>query len=746
MTIQNVPGQSGPWRIPALLLAGTIMTSAHPALAQNATPQPVGVDPNAIVVTATHRSETLQHVPVSIQAISNIKLEQHQVNDIDDYVKLLPSVSYQTYGPGQTQIFFRGISSGGDGGYGIRGGSLPASGLYIDEIPVTTIGNAVDIHTYDMARVEALSGPQGTLFGASSLAGTLRLITNQPDPDKFSGGYDLTANKFGKGDAGATVEGFVNLPLAKGVAIRLVGFYEHDGGYISNVPSTRTYTLGNNDPSNNITINNSKYVKNNFNDVDTYGGRATLKVEVDDKWSITPAIIYQHQVANGAFLYDPAEGDLKVNDFTPDMNTDHWYQASLTIQGKVGNWDVIYAGGYMNRHIANQADYSYYTVAYDKMPGYTKFADGKGGYLDPTYLYSGSDYITKQTHELRLSSPVDRPLRLLTGLFLQRQTDHAIAHFAINGLAAIPDSPAVPNCGDSLFCTNEQIVDRDYAAFAELSYDIVPNLTLTGGVRAFKYDNSALGFSGYLSDATSGSCYATSQPGLPCISINKDTSGTGETHKINLSWRIDPERMLYATLSTGYRPGGFNRRALVNPFKPDTLDNYEIGWKTSWFNHRLIINGAAFIEEWHNLQYGLAPVGSGGVINIYNAGNAEVKGVEGDATLRPMRGLTLSASGTYIDAKLTTNFCSFDANGNPDCVNGTVAAPAGTPLPIQPKVKFNATVRYEFALGTLKSFAQVAMLHQSSTRSWLTDTEANLLGPTRPFSTFDFSAGISRGS
>jgi outer membrane receptor protein involved in Fe transport len=132
-------------------------------------------------------------------------------------VKLLPSVSFNSFGPGQSQVYFRGINSGGDG---LDVGSLPTVGTYLDDIPVTTVGNSIDLHLYDINRVEALAGPQGTLFGASSLAGTLRIITNKPVMDKIEGGYDLQVNKFGKGNAGGTAEAFINLPLAHNVAIR----------------------------------------------------------------------------------------------------------------------------------------------------------------------------------------------------------------------------------------------------------------------------------------------------------------------------------------------------------------------------------------------------------------------------------------------------------------------------------------------------------------------------------------------
>ena len=173
-----------------------------------------------VIVTAQKRSEDLQKVPISLTVLGTEQLEQHQVANFDDFAKLLPSVSYQSLGPGQMQLYFRGIASGGDG---LHAGSLPATGMYLDETPVTTIAGSLDIHMYDIQRVEALAGPQGTLYGASSLSGTLRIITNKPDPTKFSASYDVQATKYGQGDGGGSFEGYVNVPLADKAAVRLVG-------------------------------------------------------------------------------------------------------------------------------------------------------------------------------------------------------------------------------------------------------------------------------------------------------------------------------------------------------------------------------------------------------------------------------------------------------------------------------------------------------------------------------------------
>src|SRR6202790_4239428 len=170
-----------------------------------------------VVVTAQKRSEDLQKVPISLQVLGNERLQELQVHDFDDTAKFLPSLSYKSIGPGQAELFFRGISSGAGA---LHAGFLPSSGLYVDDIPVTTVAGSLDLHVYDIARVEALSGPQGTLYGASSLSGTLRIITNKPDPSAFSAGYDVKADKWLHGGPGGSVEGYVNIPLSEHAAVR----------------------------------------------------------------------------------------------------------------------------------------------------------------------------------------------------------------------------------------------------------------------------------------------------------------------------------------------------------------------------------------------------------------------------------------------------------------------------------------------------------------------------------------------
>ena len=737
----------------AMLLATSAL--AMPALAQTAagstssgsgTANGNDAQNGEIIVTATKRSENIQNVPISMQALGSVTLAQHQVQSFDDYAKLLPSVSYQSFGPGQSELYFRGIATGGDG---IASGPLPGSGLYVDEIPLTTIGGAVDFHVYDINRVEALAGPQGTLFGASSLSGTLRIITNQPDSSRFTAGYDLQGDKFGGGNAGGQAEGFVNVPLGEHAAIRLVGFYDHEGGYIDNTYGTRTYERPNDYTDDGsvvdspLTVNNAKFAKKNFNDTDTYGGRALLKVDLGDDWTITPGIMYQHLKANGTYLYDPRVGDLEVHDFTPDKDKDKWYLASMTVQGKLGNWDVTYAGSYFDRKVDLTQDYSYFSVAYDGNVDYNYYKDAAGNDIDPTQIYHTNDHYTKMSHELRVSSPKEDSVRLTAGMFMQRQTDKHYADYEIDGLstaAVYYDTPVPGGNPNDVFFTDIKRVDRDYAMFGEASWDILSNLTLTGGIRGFMADNSLDGFSGGSYTLPQFGCTTTAQA---CQSIKKNYQQTGETHKANLTWKINPTKMVYVTYSTGFRPGGNNRPAFAvgqvqnpAPYKADTITNYEIGWKTSWFDHTLRVNGALFWEDWKNVQYS-----EPGILGIYytvNAGKARSRGVEGDVSWTVAHHLTLSGSGTYVDAKLTSAFLGQDADGNP-----VVLAPSGTRLPVTPKFKITGTARYDFEIGAYKPFLQATVNHQSGTTQYLTTAGEAEIGGTKGFTTFDFSGGLT---
>jgi iron complex outermembrane recepter protein len=729
---------------------------------------------DTITVTAQKRTENLQKVPVSIQAISETKLKQQDVMDFDDYAKLLPSLSYGTVGggvfsgPGFAQVYMRGVASGGDGNHS---GSQPSVGMYLDEQPITTIEGSLDIHIYDVQRIEALAGPQGTLYGASSEAGTVRIITNKPDPTAFSSGYALEANAIEGGGIGHVEEGFVNIPIAKSAAIRLVGWQKHDAGYVDNVFGTRTF------PTSGITADNADRAKDNYNWANTTGVRAALKIDLDENWSITPAIMGQRQQANGSGGYDPSIGDLQVTHFYPERSDDRWTQAALTVEGKIGNFDLVYAYSHLDRRVDSDADYSDYGFWYDTLAGYGtymcsdfdpgSFTCAPGTLINPSQHIHARDGYTKTSHELRLTSPKEDRLRVVAGLFWQRQGHDIFQRYFVDGLSSVQEVPGWP---DTIWLTAQQRQDQDEAVFGEVSFDINPALTATVGGRYFRTNNSLEGFYGYgdwgWSSSGVASCFS-SQPfhGGPCTDLDKSTRETGSLGRANLTWRINDDKMVYATWSEGFRPGGINRKGSLPPYKSDFLTNYEFGWKTTWADNRLAWNGAIFQEDWKDFQFSY--LGQNGLTEIRNAGQARIRGLETDVRWAATYNLAITGAAAFYDAKLTENYCGWlRADGSPESVcpagtlnpNGTFddpsddfavdgpQAPEGARLPVTARFKGNVTARYSFDLWGGDAYAQAAVIYQGNRRTDLRTAENDLLGNLPAYTLTDLSVGFGRNN
>lgn len=760
----------------AVLLASlsTTMLSPGAAMAQGASDAGAG---DEIIVTAQKREENLQNVPISIQALGTRKLDQLNVANFQDFSKLLPSVSFQSSQPGVTTVYMRGVASGGDGNHS---GSLPSVGVYLDEQPVTTIGGTLDVHIYDIARIESLAGPQGTLYGASSQAGTIRIITNKPSTAGFEGRVDGELNTIKHGGTGGRLEGMINSPLSEMAAVRLVGWYQKDAGYIDNVPGTRSFlpTPGG------ITVDNDAFVEKDFNDAEIYGGRAALKVDLDDNWTITPTVLYQKQKSHGTFAQDPLVGDLQVQRFYPDSRSDKFIQAALTIEGKLGNFDVTYAGAYLDRKTYQINDYTDYAEAYDALyasygglAGYFYFQDNAGDTIDPRQYIIGTDHFRKLSQELRISSPQDSRFRVVAGLFFQRQSNEIHQDYIVPGLA---DALSVNGRPGTLWLTEQKRVDKDYAAFGEASFDITPTVTLTGGGRYYKYDNSLIGFFGFgrnpngppfngagssrtgvagcytttgaiLRDNPGGTLLPAEVEGGPCTNladyvngklVPKRTKDTGFTHRLNLTWKPSEDVLTYATWSRGFRPGGINRRATIAPYDADFLTNYELGIKTTLADGMVRLNAAVYLQNWKRFQFSF--LGLNSFTEIHNGPNARIKGIEADINIRPTDGLTISAAASYTDAKTRNNLCAIDdptyqCTADPD---NSIAAPKGTRLPVTPKFNGNATVRYAFPVGPGELHLQSVIAHRGSASSDIRVDVANELGRIRGSTTVDFAIGF----
>jgi iron complex outermembrane recepter protein len=735
-------------------IASSLLAGTASSFAQQATAPAESDQLEEVVVTAQKRTENMQSVPISMQALDAKRLEELHITDLNSVAEYLPSLSLQTLGPSQAQIYFRGVTNGSDG---LKVGSAPMVGVYLDEQPVTTVGTSLDIHIYDMERIEALAGPQGTLYGASSLAGTVRYITNKPDPSGNSAGYDLTAINVAHGGSGEIAEGFVNFALGDHAAIRLVGYSERDPGYIDNIAGPPEVY-----PTSGVPRTNTQYQRNDYNNVGTEGGRAALKVELADSWSILPSLIYQKQGANGSFAYEQNLGYLNVATYEPMRNDDQWYQAALTVQGKIGNLDLTYSGAYMRRTINNVVDYSDYSYAYDSYysasPQYfgDNFENAAGTPISPAQKLVSYDLLSYHTHELRLTSPQAAPFRFVLGAFYEDQGDNDQYRYLVAGLA--PDLSITGQPGDH-YQNTFVVRDINRALFTDLNYDFAPGWTLTGGIRVFDYQSSATGFFGFNGNYSVGEAQCTPAPTVatatpiePCQNVDHATSGGHYTDRVTLSHKFDANKMVYATYSTGFRPGGFNRDFMSadKAYGPDYLTNYEIGWKTSWMANTVRFNGAFFREDWKDAQFGV--VGPYSITEIINAGAARTEGVETSLEWLLIKGLTFTGSGTYLwEHQLVDPACINKSSyltcalpGEPGVLN--ISAPSGTTMPVAPALKANLTLRYEFELGSLLANLQGSGVYEGASRSVLPDADEGVLGPMPAYTTYNFSTGLGRAS
>ncbi|MEO8857464.1 MAG: TonB-dependent receptor, partial [Burkholderiaceae bacterium] len=441
---------------------------------------------------------------------------------------------------------------------------------------------------------------------------------------------------------------------------------------------------------------------------------------------------------------------------------DRWWQGALTVQGKIGNFDLTYAYAHLKRNQEEATDYNDYAFWYDSLYGSgASFYDNNGALINPSQHISGRDGYTNSSHELRIVSPSDDRLRLVAGAFWQKQKHDIMQNYQVDGLSSALSVTGWPN---TIWLTRQVRYDRDESVYGELSFDFVPDvLTATVGERYFRTSNNLYGYYGYSAGFSPSSSYGeagciSSAPflGAPCLDFNKQVKQTGWLNKLNLTWNITPTAMVYVTRSKGFRPGGVNRAGQLPPYQADFLTNVELGWKTNWFGNRLSFNGAVFRETWNDFQFNI--LGPNGLTIIKNANSARIDGLESQLNWQASYNLNLSAGIAIYDAKLTANYCGYtDTNDKPvtDCPvsmlnpsNGLYGpqSPKGTQLPITPRFKGNLIARYTFNVGNNDAFVQAAVVHVGTRTTDLRLVERNLLGNLPAYNSVDLSAGIQKSS
>ena len=775
-----------------LLLSGVALCALSvPAMAQQVQTNDLGIQ--EVVVTAQRRSENLQDVPIAVQAMTGDTLAQLNIENFDDMTKQLPNVTVSSFGPGQSNIYMRGLSVGNTGGQQGSGGtgSFPNVSVYLDDQSAQVPGRNLDIYAVDLQRVEVLEGPQGTLFGSGAQAGVVRYITNKPDLDKLEAKVDAGAAGTVHGDMSESADGMLNIPLIKGTAaLRVVIYDDSRGGYINNVPGTfvrhatdATYVPGyaqaiSNSPSGIDSANNASQVGNAINPVEYKGARAELAWKFNDDWDALISQSFQQMTAQGVFYETPFSSDgqalpnLSVQLYNPSWDKDKFENTALTVNGKIGDLSLVYDGAYLVRTVDQQQDYTNYSRGLYASYYQCTITGGKA-----TQCYSPSAYWRDQeqdTHlsqEVRLSTPSDWRLRAVGGLFWEDfQVEETTDFFYGNANTGFPqiapppgadvNNPGVRPAGDAFL--ND--IKRGYtqeAAFASVDYDIIPKvLTVTAGTRLYRFDN-------YERGAAGGGCIpywgCTVSPHYVSNLGDLKSSYTGAKSRANITWHVTPDAMVYYTFSQGFRPGGFNRLekttgAVLAPgdkwvtpqgFSPDTLMNNEVGFKTQWFDRRIELNGALYQEDWDHVQtYVFDPQASLGDVSFTsNAGNYRVRGVELQGTARVTHELTLSGGGALNTSEATTSpaLIGSDTLGHSNvALPSSYASPFGSvgdSLALSPLFKGNIRARYEFEAGDYLPFFQISLEHSSHTHS-ATGIYNNF--EQAPVTMGDMSAGVSK--
>ena len=622
-----------------------------------------------VIVSAQKKSENLQNVPISVTTLSADELDSLNIKDFADYVLQLPAASAVQRRPGQGQIFMRGISDGGNVNQSLQG---PAVAIYLDESPVTMIGDNLDVHVYDIERVESLTGPQGTLYGAASQAGNLKIITKKPSSE-FDSGFNLSAESTRGGDGSTMVEGFVNIPLSQNAALRFVGFNDRDGGFIDSVNDSITY------PVSGITRSNEVFVEDNFNDAVKDGYRAALRVDLSENWKLDVNYMGQETSTNGVWDHNPDElGEYNVSRFYDDKTHDEWTRFSATVTGDLGFADLTFTTSSLERDFEVLSDYSHYSIDGYVEGYYTCYEYYFGPCVDPSIQFENDTHQEYDTTEIRLSSKEGDKFNWIIGAF---QTENVTEYDSQWHVPAINPDAAVPGSKDLYYQTDQVRAEDESAVFGELYYQINDKMELTLGHRKFDNETTLKGFVGTIwwPNSLYGS---TTRPD----NVNSKYDGSDSISKINLSYQVDNNSMLYITRSEGYRPGGANRTTQLGAtYDADFLTSTEFGFKSISMDGRLRLNGAMYQMDWDDIQLGWFDSSISLLGLVDNIGKANSNGFELDARYILSDSVSVAVGYANNEAVLKEDYV----------LRGVVEAKDGQDLPFTPDTKYNVTINVD---------------------------------------------------
>ncbi len=581
-----------------------------------------------VVVTAQKRSESLQNVPLSITAFSAADLDTRAIKGFFDYATSVPNLGFGATGDGSANsrtISIRGVS--GDN----------TTGFYLDETPLP---DSLNPHILDVERIEVLRGPQGTLYGARSMGGTVRMISKQPDLTSSSASLHTGASTTsGTNDPNWIGEGTINLPIIQNkLALRANGFYDREAGYFSRrwptVPGGSDYTT-----------------LHNIGRNETSGGDLSLLWKPTDALSVTGRLLHQENSYNGFALADGTATNLTPNNFMQtrlfdiaEGGSDRWTLYALNIKYDTGFGELVSSTSYFDRLIVEREDQS----------DVVSFLFG----LDPPVASQITEIkpLHRFVQELRFASALKGPVQFVVGAYLSESNGQFNpGYYPPNYVAGLN---AISGYGSDLFFyQNYPSTIREPALFGEVSYQATDKLKITAGARWYEIKTTSSGIE------------AGAAAGVDLIDPPTTLTNVGVNPKVQVDYKVTPNAMVYATAAKGFRPGGItpsvptalgcdvNLEAIgvtqtqAHRYKADSLWNYEVGSKTSWLDNRLTVDGAVFFIDWKDLQQQiLLPCGFQFRANV---GAAKSQGAELEVHARPVRGLDVSGGIGFQKAVIT---------------------------------------------------------------------------------------------
>ena len=646
----------------ALLISsavGALMMQA-PAFAADEGPKPASTV-EEIVVTAQKREQTLIDIPQAISVVSGDTLEAHQASNFSDYLKLVPGLQLVQSTPGQGRLVMRGVNTGG---------VASTVAVYMDETPFGSssalVNGAVlagDFDTFDVARIEVLRGPQGTLYGASSMGGLLKFVTNTPDTSGYLARARVGVEGVKGGDASYNANAMVNIPLGETVAFRASGSYRKVGGFIDSIGTS------------------GSDVEENINDAKIYGGRASLLFKPNEAFDLRLTAVVQNIKADAPTVVESDPNTLKtkygrptLSQFVPAFSDVDYRVYNAVLNYDLGFGTLTSSSSYTKQNQTKRDDASF------NLSGLIKAALGPANDL---YLGQKTNN-RKYTQEVRLASNAGAKFDWMVGGYftdekgLIFQEYVAVTPGTLNKITTLPKLAEV----------NLSSQYKEYAGFANATVHLSDKVDIDlGGRYSHNKQTAAQTASGVLAGGTP-------------VNSGLKSSDNVFTYSIAPKYKLDDNRAVYARVAKGYRPGGPNVIPPSAPantpssFAPDKVTSYEAGFKGESADHRLTLDVAAFHIDWKGIQL-LTVVNNFG-INA-NGANAKSDGVEFNATARLEGGLTLSVNGAYTDAKLSGD------------TSALVGGKKGDQLPFTPKLSLGLNGDYSWSLGDKQAYVGASL-------------------------------------